>query len=88
MLEVLGLIVKLVPVATSLIEQLSAAGVNTGPASDVAALIAGLTPTVATLVTTIEQIRAQTETQYPEVWSGIRTDWMVTLAKWNNLQGV
>lgn len=86
-LAILGLITQLVPVATSLISQLSSAkaGSQTQAILD---LVAGLTPTVATLVTTIEQIRSQTETQAPEVWANVRTDWMVTLAKWNNLQGV
>lgn len=84
---ILGLITQLVPVATTLISTLGAAkaGSQTQAVLD---LIAGLTPTVASLVTTIENIRSQTEAQYPEVWAGVRTDWMQTLATWNNLQGV
>lgn len=85
---ILGLITHLVPVATSLIETLAGFGIQTGKSNDVIDLINRLTPIAANLVTTIEQIRSQTEADYPAVWDGIRTDWMVTLAKWNNLQGV
>jgi len=83
---ILQLVTQLVPVATGLITTISGAKAGS-TVVEVSDLIGDLAPNIATLVSTIETIRTQTEAQYPAVWEGIRTDWMETLAKWNNLQG-
>ncbi len=83
---ILQLVTQLVPIATNIVTAIGGASAG-AKASEVADLIAELAPNVGSLVSTIEAIRDQTEADYPEVWQGIRTDWLETLAKWNGLQG-
>lgn len=73
--SLLGLVVKLVPVARQVIETLRGAQADPDPSTEVLDLIAKLSPVAAKLMTLITDIREQTVEQHPAVWAAVRADY-------------
>jgi len=73
--SILGLVVKLVPVARQVIDTLRGAQAEPNPSGEILDLIAELSPIAAQLMSLITDIRTQTIDQHPAVWAAVRADY-------------
>jgi len=85
--DILILVSQLLPAATTILKTIKSAGADSGSTPEVLDLVGKLTPTAGDLINRIEEIRNQTEPQYPQVWANVRDDWNQVVKEWNSLQG-